>query len=300
MIRPPVLHPGDKIGIVAPGRKVSPSDIDDAVKLFTSWKLDVVLAGNLFSNGHSYMAGTDDQRRSDLQAMLDDPSIKTIVSARGGYGSSRILDELDFTSFQKSPKWIAGFSDITAVHLKLFQMGYQSIHSTMPILFPRAGSPVSIASLKNVLFGEPDVLQAEASEYNRAGRSEGQVLGGNLSLIVDTLGTETEPDTAGKILVIEEVEEYLYKIDRMVNHLKRAGKLKNLAGLVVGHMTNILDCELGFGETVEDIIRYHTKGYTFPIGFRFPTGHENPNLAWTHGGRARLEVTPETSRLSFF
>lgn len=300
MIRPQALHPGDKIGIIAPGRKVSPADVDAAVKLFTSWQLDVVLATNLFSNKHSYLAGTDDQRREDFQAMLDDPSVKAIVSARGGHGSSRILDKLDFTRFQKNPKWIAGFSDITAVHLKLFHAGYESIHATMPILFSKSGSAESIASLKNVLFGERPTLETKSFSHNRTGRSQGQVLGGNLSLIVDSLGTETEPDTDGKILVIEEIEEYLYKMDRMIIHLKRAGKLKNLAGLLVGHMTNILDSELRFGETVEDIVRHHTQEYSFPVAFRFPTGHENPNLAWVHGGRAQLEVTPQISRLTFF
>jgi muramoyltetrapeptide carboxypeptidase len=299
MIRPPALHPGDKIGIVAPGRKVSLSDVDVAINLFKTWQLDVVLANNLFSNGHSYLAGTDDQRRDDFQSMLDDPTVKAIVSARGGYGSSRILDNLDFTRFQKDPKWIAGFSDITAVHLKLFTLGYESIHATMPILFSKAGSADSVTSLKNVLFGAPAPLEAKFFSYNRTGKSEAQVVGGNLSLIVDALGTASEPDTDGKILVIEEVEEYLYKMDRMIIHLKRAGKLKNLAGLLVGHMTNILDSELSFGETVEDIIRHHTSEYTYPVAFRFPTGHENPNLAWIHGGRAQLEVTPKISRLSF-
>jgi muramoyltetrapeptide carboxypeptidase len=299
MIRPPTLHPGDKIGIIAPGRRVSLSDVDVAIDLFKTWQLDVVLANNLFSNGHSYLAGTDDQRRDDFQSMLDDHTVKAIVSARGGYGSSRILDSLDFTRFQKNPKWIAGFSDITAVHLKLFNLGYESIHATMPILFSKAGSAESVTSLKNVLLGTPAPLEAKFFSYNRTGRSEAQVVGGNLSLIVDALGTASEPDTDGKILVIEEVEEYLYKMDRMITHLKRAGKLKNLAGLLVGHMTNILDSELSFGETVEDIIHYHTREYTFPVAFRFPTGHENPNLAWIHGGQAQLEVTPEISRLSF-
>lgn len=299
MIRPPFLHAGDKIGIVAPGRKVSAADVDPAVELFTSWPLEVVLAKNLFSTDHSYLAGTDDQRLADLQAMLDDPSIKTIVCARGGYGSSRFLDRLDFTGFQKDPKWIAGFSDVTAIHLKLFRLGYQSIHATMPILFTKTGSIESVISLKKMLLGEQPVLQAGASPFNRPGGSEGKVVGGNLSLVVDALGTPTEPDTNGAILVIEEIEEYLYKIDRMMIHLKRAGKLKNLAGLVVGHMTNILDSELRFGETVEEIIQHHTKEYNFPIAFRFPTGHENPNLAWISGGRAQLKVTTEMSRLTF-
>jgi muramoyltetrapeptide carboxypeptidase len=299
MIRPPFLQSGDKIGIVAPGRKVSSSDIDAAIKKLWSWNLEPVPAAYLFSNDHSYLAGVDEQRLQDYQSMLDNPSIKAIINARGGYGSTRILDRLDFTAFQKNPKWIVGFSDITAIHLKLFSLGFESIHATMPILFGKPESMDSVMSLKSMLFGDYHSIHATSSASNVYGRCEGKLVGGNLSLIVDSIGTSSEIDTDGKILVIEEIDEYLYRIDRMIVHLQRAGKLSKLAGLIVGHMTDLLDTELRFGETFEGMIRSHTKSYSYPIAFHFPTGHENPNLAWPHGGKAILEVSENGAMLSF-
>lgn len=299
MIRPPFLQSGDKIGIVAPGRKVSAHDIDAAIKKLWSWNLEPVPAANLFSNDHSYLAGLDEQRLHDYQTMLDDPSIKAIINARGGYGSTRILDKLDFTHFQQNPKWIAGFSDITAIHLKLASLGIQSIHATMPILFGKPDSMDSVMSLKSLLFGDYHSIHATSSAANVHGRCEGQLVGGNLSLIVDSIGTASEINTDGKILIIEEIDEYLYRIDRMMVHLQRAGKLANLSGLIVGHMTDLLDTELRFGETFEGIVKYHTRHYTYPIAFHFPTGHENPNLAWPHGGTGILEVSENGAMLSF-
>lgn len=299
MTRPPFLKAGDRIGIVAPGRKVSMTDVEAAIKRFSSWELEAIPAAYLFSNDHSYLAGTDEQRFQDLQSMLDNPSIKAIVSARGGYGSTRIVDRLDFTLFQNNPKWVVGFSDITAIHLKLHQLGFQSIHGTMPILFGKPESMDSIMSLKSMLFGDYHSIHATSSPMNVAGSCSGALVGGNLSLIVDSLGTSSEINTEGRILVIEEIDEYLYRIDRMMTHLKRAGKLSNIAGLIVGHMTDLLDTELRFGETVEAIIRHHTREHRYPIAFHFPTGHQNPNLAWPHGGRGMLEVSENGAMLSF-
>jgi muramoyltetrapeptide carboxypeptidase len=299
MISPPFLRPGDKIGIVAPGRKVSFTDVEPAIKKFQSWGLEVILAKNLFSNDHSYLAGTDDQRYSDYQNMLDDPTIKAIINARGGYGCSRIIDRLDFSSFKQHPKWIIGFSDITALHLKVASLGFQSVHATMPILFAKPHALDSVVSLKSFLFADDHAIHAHGSPNNRAGKCEGILVGGNLSLVIDSLRTPTEIMTEGKILIIEEIDEYLYKIDRMFMHLKRAGKLENLAGLIIGHMTDLLDTELRFGESYEKIILHHTQEYSYPICFNFPIGHDSPNLAWPHGGRARLEVTHENADLYF-
>jgi muramoyltetrapeptide carboxypeptidase len=299
MIRPPFLQPGDKIGIVAPGRKIGAPDIEAAIKKIASWNLEVVPAPHLFSNDHSYLAGTDEQRRDDYQRMLDDPSIRAIINARGGYGSTRLIDHLDFTAFQKNPKWVVGFSDITAVHLKLFQLGFESIHATMPILFSKPESMDSVMSLKTMLFGEYHAIHATSAIMNKTGKCNGELVGGNLSLVVDSLGTSSEINTDGKILVLEEIDEYLYRIDRMMVHLKRSGKLSKLSGLVIGHMTDLLDTELRFGETIEGIIQYHTREYNYPIAFHFPVGHENPNLAWPHGGKATLEVSENGSMLFF-
>jgi muramoyltetrapeptide carboxypeptidase len=299
MITPPLLQPGDTIAITAPGRKVSRAEMDIAIKTFQSWGLSVKLADNLFSTDHSYLAGTDAQRLDDIQSLLNDVNVNAIICARGGYGSTRIVDEVDFAPLLATPKFIIGFSDITAIHLKLYSLGIQSIHATMPILFPKETSKPSIESLKRMLMEKPDGIQSPANKYSLDGSGRGEVIGGNLSLINDALGTSSEPDTNGKILVIEEIDEYRYKIDRMLTQLKRAGKLQHLAGLVIGHMTDIKDSEVSFGETVEEIILHHTQGYNYPIAFGFPTGHENPNLAWLHGGMAELHVHNGAGILSF-
>ncbi len=298
MIKPRFLKRGDKIGIVAPGRKVKSVQIETAIQIFETWGLHVVLAENIFSNDHSYLAGTDDQRLSDFQTMLDDASIKAMICARGGYGSTRILDQLDFRSFQKAPKWIAGFSDITAFHLKLSCLNVASIHSTMPILFSESESADSVESLRKIIFGDPQNFAIESHPSNRTGKAAGQLIGGNLSLLVDSIGTSNEIQTEGKILIIEEIDEYLYKLDRMMVQLKRAGKLENLNGLIIGHMTDIKDTELSFGERVEEIIHNHTSSH-FPIAFNFPTGHENPNLAWMQGAIAELDVTTQGVSLNY-
>ncbi len=299
MIQPPFLTQGDTVSIVAPGRKLDKESIDAAVVIIQTWGLNVTLGKNLLSGKHSYLSGSDTERLVDLQQALNDPSAKAIICARGGYGTTRILDQLDFTTFLKSPKWICGFSDITALHLNLQLLNIQSIHSVMPVQFSNSDFSDSIESLRSILFGKALPLQAKASVSNRVGSAEGKLVGGNLSLLTDSLGTPSEIKTDNKILVIEEVGESFYRLDRMLVQLKRAGKLKNLAGLVAGHMTSIKESELPFGETVEQIVRNHTEEYNFPIAFNFPTGHENPNLAWVEGVQAKLSVTPEQSTLSF-
>lgn len=299
MIRPPFLEAGDKIGIVAPGRKVLRKDIEIAIQQIASWGLTVVLSKNLFSNDENYLAGTDDQRVADYQSMLDDHQIKAIINARGGYGSTRILDRIDFSTFKKNPKWIVGFSDVTAIHLKVHQLGFESIHGIMPIVFAKPNAIDSIASLKNHLFGIIPDIEFTSTFQNREGTAHGAAVGGNLSLIADSIGTSSDLNTDGKILILEEIDEYFYRMDRMIVHLKRAGKLKNLAGLVIGHITDPLDTELQFGRTFQEIILEHVKEFQFPVAFNFPSGHEIPNLSWTHGGAATLVVTSNQARINF-
>jgi muramoyltetrapeptide carboxypeptidase len=289
-IIPPLLKSGDKIAIIAPGRKVKPPDVAVAVDIFRSWGLEVKCAANLHSNSHSYLAGSDEERLADFQQALDDPTVKAIICARGGYGSTRILDQVDLSILKKNRKWLIGFSDVTAIHLSLCTRGIASIHATMPILFGRADSQVSIESLKHILFNGEYAIQGESHVKNRVGSGSGKMLGGNLSLIADSLGTASEPDTTNSILVIEEIDEYLYKVDRMMMQLKRAGKLDHLQALIVGHMTDIKDTELPFGESVHDIILRTVREYNYPIIFGFPSGHENPNLAWIHGTSASISV----------
>jgi muramoyltetrapeptide carboxypeptidase len=296
---PDLLNAGDKIGILAPARKIHRADVEFAANLFSSWGLKTLVAENIFSEHHSYLAGSDKERTSDFQTLLNDPTIKALCSARGGYGSTRIVDQIDYAALLKNPKWFIGFSDTTAFHLKFHKMGIASIHGTMPVLFSKRDSAASVESLRKLLFDGECRLEAQASRDNRHGKVSGMVIGGNLSLIVDSLGTESEPDTNGKILFIEEIDEYLYKIDRMMTQLRRTGKLKNLKGLVVGHMTDIKDGELSFGENVQEIISNAVRDYAYPVGFRFPSGHENPNLAWINGGCATLDVNESMSSLVF-
>lgn len=282
---------------MAPGRKVSPLDLEAAVQFLESRGYRVVLGKNIFRDEHSYLAASDQHRLQDLQFMLDNDEVAVIMCARGGYGTTRFIDKLDFKKFSQHPKWIVGFSDITALHLRLFREGIESIHGIMPALFSKSESTSSVNSLIEILSGNDVPVQWDLNEYNRKGTSSGRTVGGNLSLVVDSLGTDNEPDTTGKILVLEEIEEYKYKIDRMMMQLKRAGKLQKIAGLVIGHMTNILDTEISFGETVEEIILDKVKEFQYPVAFGFPSGHDQPNIAWRHGSSVTLEVTDSASLL---
>lgn len=297
MIRPPFLSTGDTVALAATGRKVSSAQMQKAMEVFSSWGLKVLQTPHLFSEAHGYLAGTDETRLRDFQQMLDDKNVRAIFCARGGYGTTRILDCLDFTSLLEKPKWIVGFSDVTALHLKLLQLRIESIHGTMPILYPSAGIEPSLESLKKILFGEDFTLQATFHKANRMGQATGPILGGNLSLLTDALGTSCEPDTAGKILVIEEIDEYKYRLDRMLTHLRRAGKLDHLAGLIIGYMTDIKDPDPAFGEEIAAMVMDKIDDTPYPVAFNFPIGHENPNLAWRHGSLMSLDVNPTGSML---
>jgi muramoyltetrapeptide carboxypeptidase len=291
MIYPPKLKAGDTVGIVAPARKISRDQLEGALRILKSWGLNTRLAKNIFSSSHSYLAGSDKERLEDFQSMIDDPEIKAIICARGGYGSTRIVEDIDFTNLNKEPKWVIGFSDVTAFHLHLVSRGVASIHATMPIFFSNDDSAGSVESLRNVLFSGSCEIQIDPKKENRIGHAEGEVIGGNLSLLVDTLMTPSEPDTNNRILIIEEVDEYFYKLDRMFTQLRRTGKLQKLAGLVIGHMTDIKNPELAFGESVSQIVMHAVRDYQYPVAFSFPTGHQNPNIAWIHGAKGILDVS---------
>lgn len=283
--------PGDTVMITGTGRKIDRESVNAATTILQSWGLKVLIAPTLFNEHHSYLAGTDQERLGDLQSALDNDAIRGIICARGGYGTTRIIGQLDLGALKKNPKWVAGFSDVTALHLKLIKAGVQSIHGIMPVLFTKADAHSSLETLRAILFGNPADVHAPHYGLNRPGRAQGRVTGGNLSLIVDSLGTPSEIETRDKILVIEEVNEFRYKIDRMLTQLNRAGKLQPLAGLIVGYMTGIQDTNPSFGESVEDIVFHAVRDYEFPVAFQFPVGHEHPNLAVVHGGLSTLQVT---------
>lgn len=296
MAIPKYLKKGDKIGIVAPARSISKEEIQFSIDTFKRWGLQVVLGNNLFGTENQY-SGSDEQRAKDLQKMLDDSSIKAIISARGGYGTLRIIDKLDFKKFLNNPKWIIGYSDITVLHSHIHQnFEVETLHAVMPIHFKRDAE--SVEALKKALFGEKPAYLIPPHALNRKGVAEGVLVGGNLSLLYALKGSKSGISTSGKILFIEDIDEYLYHIDRMIISLKRAGKLSNLKGLIVGGMTDMKDNKTPFGKTVERIISDAVKEFEYPVCFGFPAGHTEKNLALSLGRRAKFKVG-EKVNLSF-
>lgn len=251
-----------------------------------------VKVGKTLGNQHHYFAGTDEERLSDLQAMLDDAQVKAILCGRGGYGVSRIIDRLDFTAFNRQPKWIIGYSDITVLHSHLCAaFNTASLHSPMAAAFNDGGAGnVFIQSLKKILAGEKLTYSCGAHAYNRAGVVEGALVGGNLTLLAHLIGSASSIDTTGKILFIEDVGEYIYNVDRMMVQLQRAGVLANLAGLVVGSFTDTKDTVTPFGQQVYEVINDKIAGYNYPVCFDFPVGHTDNNYPLVHGARHRLAV----------
>lgn len=287
LIQPPYLKKGDKIGILATARKISKQDIEPAIAILKSLGLEVVLGKNLFRSDNQF-SGTDEQRAADLQAMLDDPSIKAIISARGGYGTIRIVDKINFKKFKKQPKWVIGYSDITVLHSHIHNMGIETLHATMPINFKK--NKEATESLHRALFGKKLTYEFKAHPLNRKGEAKAEVIGGNLSLLYALAGSDSDIDTKEKILFIEDLDEYLYHIDRMMLNLKRSGKLKDLKGLIVGGMTDMKDNTIPFGKTAEEIILDAVKEYKYPVCFNFPAGHIDRNLALYLGRKIKLSV----------
>ena len=296
--RPDNLKKNDIIGITATARSVKPEEIAPAVDIMESWGLKVVLSEYLYEADGQF-AGNDELRKQALQSMIDDPDIKAIACARGGYGTTRIIDDIDFSSLLKNPKWLIGFSDITVLLYQVYQTGIESIHGIMPGLFHKSGMEASIESLRKVLFGEPVEIAAPNHSLNKLGTASGPVVGGNLSIINNIIGTASDIDTTDKILFIEDLDEYLYHIDRMMVHLKRAGKLQRLKGLVVGGMSDMNDNPTPFGKDAYEIIQEHVSSYDYPICFGMPIGHEPKNMAVPFGRQGFLNVESSGSKLIF-
>jgi len=291
MISPPFIKSGSKIRIVSPAGKVERKYVLPAVDWLKKQGYKVELGKHVFAQYFQF-AGTDEQRLEDLQIAFDDPECDAIICSRGGYGTVRIIDQLDFAKFQKNPRWLVGYSDITTLHSAINKLGIASIHGSMPPFFLNdlGEANENLKSVINILNGKSVHYKIETNNFNRKGNSTGELIGGNLSIITSLLGTEYELKTKGKILFIEETDEYLYHIDRMMHQLKLAGDLKNLIGLVVGDFTNSKDNDSPFGQTVEEIIMESVKGYNFPVCFGFPAGHEKINLALAYGRNWELDV----------
>ncbi|PSL26256.1 S66 peptidase family protein [Dyadobacter jiangsuensis] len=297
---PAFLKPGDRVGVLAPASIVKYEDVVPGIRLFTEqWGLEVV-EGKTLSTSFNQFSASDEDRLADMQQMLDDPSIKAIIAARGGYGCSRIVDNLNFDKFLENPKWIVGFSDLTAFLARTFQLGYASIHAPMAKTITCAGAEVAAESLRQMLFGALPGYEIAAHPLNRAGHASAQVVGGNLCLLAHMIGSETETNTDGKILFIEDINEYLYNHDRMMIQLKRSGKLDKLAGLVVGQFTDMKDNNSPtFGKDSYEIIAEHVAGFDYPVCYDFPVGHVGDNRAMGVGMQAAFKVSEQAVTLRF-
>lgn len=289
---PPYLQKGDTIGMVAPAGYMPIEKMQACIETLDHWGYNVELGTTTHSDSTTYFSGTDEERLHDLQQMLDNKKIKAILCARGGYGVSRIIDRLDFKKFSKKPKWIIGFSDISVLHSHLYaNYKISSLHAPMAAAFNEGeyNNPY-IEAFKHALEGKKAVYECAGGPFNQPGVTEGELVGGNLTLLAHQIGTPSDVPTKNRILFLEDVGEYLYNIDRMLLQLKRAGKLDKLAGLIIGGFTDCKDTERPYGMNVYEIIHEQVKKYKFPICFGFPVSHEKENLALKIGATYELSV----------
>jgi muramoyltetrapeptide carboxypeptidase len=290
---PPYLKPGDLIGIICPAGYMPMERAATCIRVLQEWGYRVKIGKTMESVSSNYFSGSDQERLEDLQQMLDDESVKAIFCARGGYGIGRIIDDIRFKKFRKSPKWIIGFSDVTILHAHIHSnYNIATMHSLMAAAFNDGGyEDEYIQSLKQALEGQKIKYQCAGHEFNQKGEAVGELIGGNLSLLTHLIGTGSELKTKGSILFLEDVGEYLYHIDRMMYQLKRSGKLEKLAGLIIGGFTENKDTERPFGKMVYEIIHDVVKVYDYPICFGFPVGHGKQHYALKSGIGYKLKVS---------
>ncbi|MEJ6792020.1 MAG: LD-carboxypeptidase [Lacinutrix sp.] len=302
LIQPPYLKAGDTVAIVAPSGvlKNRTDEVARAKKLLESWQLKVIIGEHVFSKDNHF-AGSDQQRCEDFQNALDNPNVKAIWSARGGYGTVRILDKLDYTKFLQQPKWVIGYSDITALHNQIHTKGVESIHAIMCVSLPEDLLEIkeSIDTFKATLFSKPVNYTLKGSNYNREGNATGQLVGGNLTILHTMLGSNTSIDVSGKILFIEEIGEYKYHIDRMLQSMKRAGYFDNCKGIIVGDMSRMRKNTTLWGTNIEQLILDALADYNFPIAFNMPAGHEDDNRAMIMGRNIELTVNSKQTTVVF-
>ncbi len=293
----PALEKADLISIVAPAKAIETDFVLFAKAYLESNGFRVIIGDHTLGR-HHYFSGTDEERRSDFQAALDNPEVKAILCARGGYGSVRILDQIQWASQLRNPKWIIGFSDITVFHQRMQRFGIESIHSTMPLNF-QENSPESLETLLAAARKQSYSIETATTKWNKFGTSQGELVGGNLSILYSLLGTDDQIDFTGKILFIEDVGEQLYAFDRMLFAFKKAGIFDQIKGLVVGGMTGMKDTEPSSGLSIEQSILDHFEYSKIPICFQFPAGHVDDNRALVFGKSVQLTVSAEKTLLSF-
>ncbi len=295
--QPKHLQQGDIVAIVTTARKINREDIQKAIELLESWGLNAVIGRTIGKEDHQF-GGTDTDRVTDFQQAMDNDSVKAIWCARGGYGTVRILDDLDFSKFTKNPKWVIGFSDVTALHSHIHNLGFQTLHALMPITV-KSNTNEALKSLKNSLFGNEIKYTIPCESFNKYGNAEGELVGGNLSMLYSLLGSKSAIKTDNKILFIEDLDEYLYHIDRMMMNLKRNGYFTNLKGLIVGGMTKMNDNTIPFGKNALEIILDNIKEFDFPVCFNFPAGHLKDNRSLILGSMVSLKVDKNETTLIF-
>ena len=293
---PSYLVKGDTILIIATARARDEAAIAPAILILQSWGLKVITGKNLYYKYHQF-AGTDEQRAEDLQWAVDHKEAKAVLIAGGGYGTLRIIDRVKFKALSKYAKWFIGYSDTTVLQARLTQLKQPSIHGTMAFQFTK--NKEATESIKQLLFGKRVNYSVEVNELNRIGKAEGEIIGGNLSLIFALSGSVDDLKTGNKILFIEDLDEQLYHIDRMMLQLKRCGKLKGLKGLIVGGMSDMKDNAVPYGKTAEEIIFEAVKEYDYPVCFNFPAGHIEKNMALYFGKKAELNVRKNKVNLTY-
>lgn len=290
MLHPPSIKKGDTIGIVAPAGRMDKTTIEQACQRIENMGYKTKIAKNVHLH-HFNFSSDDENRKNDLQAMLDDTEIKAILCTRGGYGSIRIIEKMNFSTFKKNPKWLIGFSDITVLHAAINKNGIASIHGPMCKSFLNyTESSVDIDILFSFLEGESPEYFMNAYPTNRVGTCTGILTGGNLSILHALRGTQYDFNPRGKILFIEDLSEYLYHLDRIMYNLKLGGVLEKISGLVVGQFTDMKDNEVPFGQTIEEIIYNSVAEYNYPVAFNFPTGHIETNFPLILGDTVQLKV----------
>ncbi|MEO8769547.1 MAG: LD-carboxypeptidase [Ferruginibacter sp.] len=290
---PPYLKPGNVIGITCPAGFMAAEKASVCIQTLQEWGFGVMIGKTLVSNSTNYFSGTDEERTDELQAMLDDKNIEAILFGRGGYGVGRIIDKLNFKKFARNPKWLIGYSDITVLHSHLLnKYNIASMHAPMAGAFNDIeNSKEFIEALHKAMTGKKASYTCAPHAFNRKGDVSGVLMGGNLSLLTNLVGTPSDFDTKNKILFLEDVGEYLYKIDRMLYQLKRSGKFNKLAGLVIGGFTEMKDTERPFGKTMDELIHEIVKDFDFPVCFNFPVSHTKENVALKVGGSYQLKIT---------
>lgn len=300
MITPAYLKPGNTIGIVCPAGYLPASSIQTCVAVLAQWGYRVMQGSTIGGNSSTYFSGTDQERLTDLQRMLDDPAVHAILCGRGGYGTGRIIEQLDFSKFIESPKWIIGYSDITVLHAHIHRHHQiVTLHAPMATAFNGEGwKSEYIQSLREALEGISSACSGPDHAFNRLGVVTAPLVGGNLALLAHLVGTSSDLDTEGKILFIEDIGEQLYNIDRMLYQYKRSGKLRSLAGLIVGGFTECKDTERPFGKTAYEIIQDAVAEYTYPVCYDFPVSHTERNVALKVGATYSLRVDATGSLLA--